>query len=226
MGLAVTVGILIDLLSFDPEGADWFRADMKAVNAALSEAGIESHVEPTEGSVFSAEMFGYSGLHALREVAGLVWQGKAVPQDVMLDGSETNAGDMLFSAGLEHFEKRSGEQPPFAHLVFHGDAAGYYVPVDFPLPIAPELMDEDFAHLWPVGSVQRLQAELGALAEILKVPDGMTSEAVPLDDWIADWPPEDGAPIYLFQPVATYSLLVLRDASAHSLKTGAAIGFE
>ncbi|TLP69014.1 hypothetical protein FEE96_01630 [Parasedimentitalea maritima] len=226
MGLAVTVGILIDLLSFDPEGADWFRNDMDAVNATLSEVGIESHVEPTEGSIFSAEMFGYSGLHALREVAGLVWQGKAVPQNVMLDGSDTHAGATLFSAILDYYNHRKGEQPPFAHLVFHGDAAGYYVPVDFPLPVAPEVMDEEFAHLWPVGSVQGLQAELNTLAQILQVPDEMTSGAVPLDDWIADWPPEGDAPIYLFQPVATYSLLVLRDASAYSLKTNAAIGFE
>ena len=45
MGLAIIVGMLADLRAEDPEGADWFLADMEKVNAVLAGNGLPFHVE-------------------------------------------------------------------------------------------------------------------------------------------------------------------------------------
>src|SRR3954469_8442641 len=46
MGLAISVGILADLIENDPESAEHFDEDFAVVNRKLAEAGLPPHVEP------------------------------------------------------------------------------------------------------------------------------------------------------------------------------------
>lgn len=74
MGLALTVGILADLVKNDPEGAQWVREDLMRINHALQEAGLPPHHEPERIEIWDAEGYGYSGLQALGEVADHAWR--------------------------------------------------------------------------------------------------------------------------------------------------------
>lgn len=240
MGLSLTVGILTDLLEHDKEGAEWIIGHFEEINNVLAKAGFDQHVEPTDCEVWSADGYGYSGLHALREFAGLAWQKQPLPRTPRLTGREelSNSGK-LFDAVLPFldsdnkigfFAKLLGktnvkEPPAFSHLVCHSDAEGYYVPIDFSVPLIPNTMREETKSIWPVGSVQRLDAELDVLIELLEIPQGVNSQSESL--WNAmdsdQTKPED--PFWLVQPIASYSALVLKEACSASLRTGAAIAF-
>ena len=153
MGLGLTVGILTDLLEHDKEGADSTIGHFEEINSVLAKAGFNQHIEPTESEVWSADGYGYSGLHALREVAGLAWNKQPLPRTPRLFGrEEAQNSDKLFDAVLPFldgdpkigffaklFGKTNVKEPPaFSHLVCHSDAEGYYVPLDFPVPLIPK----------------------------------------------------------------------------------------
>jgi hypothetical protein len=241
MGLSITVGALADLLEEDPEGAVMLRSELEVVNFALRDSWVGEHVEPQSIQVWSADGYGYSGLHALREVAGLVWLGQDIPCDEILDGQQGHAEQALSDAYVQYLEPqqqigwlgrilgRSPQErrsPPFTHLVMHSDAAGFYVPLDFPDPVMPLKMDGESDHIWPVGSVQRLQLELTELAQVLGLPDGLKHDDEELEQCLEEQAPAKEGPLWKIQPIATHSLLLLREACAHSLTTGAAISFE
>lgn len=241
MGLAVEVGILSDLLQHDIEGAKSVAEHFAEINDVLTASGLNAHTEPTDCVVWSADGFGYSGLHSLREVAGHVWKGKPIPQDTVFTGQETPNSDDLFNEGLPfvleenkqpwftRLLRRGGRKapPPFSHLVIHSDAQGYYVPIDFPLPLIPKNMRDETAYLWPLGSVQRLRGELHTLIKSLEIPDGLSSNDDSLMELLeaeANAPRISGH-LWEAQPVATYSALILREACEASIETGAAIAF-
>ena len=76
MGLAVSVGMLADLLQHDPEGAEWTREAITDLNTVLARHRLPAHVEPER---FAVELvchgimsFPYSFLHYLRRVLTLV----------------------------------------------------------------------------------------------------------------------------------------------------------
>ena len=237
--MGITVGVLADLARNDPAAIGQLRKELAVTNAVLSENGLPEHQEPSSCDTWSADGYGYSGLHGLRAVAGLVWQGKDVPRDRVLDGPGEGLDQALFAEILAHIYparpsllqrllRRGATQeqptPPFAHLVAHSDAQGIYVPISFELPLVPAQMDDAFGCLWPLGSVPALQAELTQLAKLLDVPDDLLST----DDAMAELLEQGGRPdgvLWQAQPIATYSLLILREACAHSMKTGAAICF-
>jgi len=241
MGLGVTVGALADVLEHDPEGAVWLRQELSAVNMALRDAWAGEHAEPEQSEVWSGDGYGYSGLQALRELAGLIWLGRDIPRDEILDGQQGSAEQALSDAYVQYLEPapqvgwlgrllgKSAEKqkrPPFAHLVLHSDTAGYYIPLDFPDPIMPNKLDGETDDIWPVGSVQRLQAELMELAQVLELPDDMSKDDDKLAELLDEQGPVSEGPLWRAQPIAAYSLLLLREACAHSLNTGAAIRFE
>ena len=78
MGLGITIGILADLAESEPEGAAWVRQNLQATADVMPRAGLAPHKEPEATEAWSASGYGYSGPHALREVAGLVWQGEPI----------------------------------------------------------------------------------------------------------------------------------------------------
>lgn len=241
MGLGVTVGALTDLLEHDPESAVWMRQEMDAVNLALRDAWAGEHEEPVQSQVWSGDGYGYSGLHALRELAGLIWLGRELPRDVMLNGQQVAAEQALSDAYVQYLEPEpqvgwlgrmlgksvaKRKRPPFAHLVLHSDTAGYYIPLAFPDPVMPNKLDGETDDIWPVGSVPQLQAELLELAQVLGLPDDMSKDDDELAELLdAQSPVVEGA-LWRAQPIAAHSLLLLREACAHSLSTGAAIRFE
>ena len=107
----------------------------------------------------------------------------------------------------------------------HSDAQGYYVPIDFPVPLMPVVMAQDTGYLWPVGSTQRLRDEVDTLCNLLEVPHDMTVTSKALEQALETPSPKRDAPLWQCQPIATYSAVLLREAAERSLQTGAAIAF-
>ena len=125
MGLAISVGMLAELLEDDPEGAAWFETGLSAANKLLVQAGLPAHVEPRSlelsQSRASIESFPYSFIHYLRRAyahrcANPSWVASALSEDEdpINDPVLEAEGDMLRS-----------------HLLCHSDAEGFYLPVDF-----------------------------------------------------------------------------------------------
>jgi hypothetical protein len=241
MGLGITVGLLADLVRNDPQHADEARQPFAVIARAMSAVGLPPHVEPEACEVWGADGYGYTGLHALREVAGLVWRGLPIPLGPMLTGKATPNAEALFDLAAAAcaparpqslFARLLGDKPPerpplppFAHLTLHSDAQGFYVPVDFATPLIPLPFPKGTEHLWPLGSVPRLAAELDRLAQALDLPDPLPDPDAVLETWLEDPPAEPARALWQAQPVASHSLILLRQACAHSLRTGAAIAF-
>lgn len=245
MGLAITVGLLADLARTDAEAADQMRHQFSILAREMAAAGLAPHREPEDCEVWSAEGYGYTGLHALREVAGLVWQGLPIPADHLLTGEATPNAEVLFETAAAAcaperrqsiFARLLGEKPPtrpplppFAHLMLHSDAQGFYVPVDFAQPLIPLPYPPGTEPLWPLGSVQRLAAELEPLARALHLPDALP-DALPdpdelLETWLEGPPPGPVTAPWQAQPIATHALILLRRACDRAVRTGAAIAF-
>ncbi len=161
MGLSVLVGVLADLCAHAPEGAEWAAKNLAAVAALMETSGLPPHQEPKGVAVWSADAYGYGGLHHLQEIVGLVWQGKAIPKGPLDDKYPTETA--LFQAALpqltpsklRRFFKGRKTKIPFIHLVVHSDVDGYYFPIDFETPFAPLVMEQPLAHIRPVGLVRR-----------------------------------------------------------------------
>ena len=239
MGLAITVGVLADLSARDPEGAGWIRDQFSAVNAALAEAGLPQHQEPEACPIWSAEGYGYSGLHALREVAGLTWREERPSGNPRSEGKIGSAEEELFEESLPYLLGETKPSlwkrlfgvtsetapPPFIHLVAHSDAEGFYVPIEFPIPVSPETIEDETASIWPLGSVQGLHEELRRLAEVLEIPHDLQSDDPLVETLLEDGGKPDAEAPWQRQLIASHSLLILREACTRSLATGAAIHF-
>ncbi len=243
MGLSIEVGYLADVVANDPEEAEFAFADYELMDEALAEKGLERLAEPTTGDTWSADFLGYSGLHALREVAGYVWKKRDIPRDILLDGSQKDLSEELVTEFFEHLTgkgnftligkafrqifktKEKPKLPPFVHLSVHSDCDGYYVPVAFEMPIVPKRVSSDSEHLWPLGSVMRLEAELNQLARHLEIPADLRHDDDQLFALIEAPDRTAISALWTAQPIATHSCLVLREACAQSLRTGAAIHF-
>jgi hypothetical protein len=236
MGLTIGVGIYSGLVN--ETNKPLFSLQFQAVNAALQEIGLRPHQEPTDVKSWTAEGYGYSGLHALREVAGIISKNLPIPRKTLITGKgETHHEDVLFKEALANFNRSSSLGlfghlidgiyqpgiPPFVHLIFHSDANGFYIPLDFPMPIAPSVFEESTAEIWPLGSSHRLKAEIDLLASALEIPDDLDSQDDAL--WQAFDDPISDKALWLAQPIAAYSAVILRDACKASIATGAAIVF-
>lgn len=125
MGLAVSIGVLAEILEEDPEGAEWFETSLAAANKLLVQAGMPAHVEPRSLQLPDGRApigsYPYSFMHYLRRVyahrcAEPEWMAAPLSdEDDPTDDPVLEAeGDMLRS-----------------HLLCHSDAEGFYLPVDF-----------------------------------------------------------------------------------------------
>ncbi len=241
MGLVIRVGLLCDLSKAAAETARDVRAQFAVTAREMANAGLKPHAEPEVCDVWGAEGYGYTGLHALREVAGLVWRDLPIPTDGILTGETTPNAEALFETAVaacaperrqSMFSRLLGDQkqtrpplPPFAHLSLHSDAEGFYVPVDFAQPLIPMPFPPGTEMLWPLGSVQRLAAELDVLGRALGLPETLPDPDDVLETWLETPPPDPVTALWQAQPIATHSLIILRRACDHSLRTGAAIAF-
>ena len=121
--------------------------------------------------------------------------------------------------------KEKPKLPPFVHLIVHSDCDGFYVPVQFETPLVPKRVTQDNEHLWPLGSVMRLEAEINQLAHHLEIPADLRNDDEQLHALIEAPDRTKGAAPWSAQPIATHACLVLRGACDQSLRTGAAIHF-
>jgi hypothetical protein len=125
VGLAISVGVLVDLLENDPEGAEWLQQGLAVVNEVLAAADLPPHHEPRELPPMRSRAaiggFPYSFIHYLRRAYAIRaaepdWV--ATPVEDGVDPSEDPAVDDAL-ADMQ------------SHLVCHSDVEGHYVPVDF-----------------------------------------------------------------------------------------------
>ena len=171
MGLAIETGFLADMLANDPEGVEWFEAELAVVNRVLKSERLPVHVEPRgpapARSRAAVTSFPYSTLHHLRRayahrVRDPSWVATPFPAD------ENPAADAEVEAQTEQFT---------SHLLCHSDSEGFYLPIDFP-DVVFSSEDDDIAG-GMLGSSQRLVAELRLVAPALGIAlvDGELSDA-------------------------------------------------
>ncbi|ANP45441.1 hypothetical protein ATE48_05680 [Candidatus Viadribacter manganicus] len=237
MGLAISVGMLADLLVNDEEGAEWFEEDIAKLNGVLATAGRSPHKEPRETDSIGIGAYGYTGLHHLRRCAAHLHYVGALPaplkrdEDVTLDERYQTYGAEFESenAGAEPgaFARASSRQ--FDHLIMHDDAEGFYVPQDFDRV----LIAGDQAYGW-VGSSYALMRECAKLADALQLPADLLAngEGAAFADAIkatakGGWSLfGKGKPI-LWREHAIASMLCakLHAAASHSIRTGSLVVF-
>lgn len=229
MGLSLEVGILADLREHDPEGAEAFEGFFAFAGRLLRKHGLSPHEEPLQCEVWSAQMYGYSGIHYLRRIAAHLDAGLPMPPP----GDAGSSDDAVLQAYFREitgpapgwWQRLSGKVPRFArsfdHLIVHSDAEGFYLPQDFPRV----LLSADDQNLpgGMLGSVPRLLAELDRLADALGVPDDLHAQSHEL--WDAADAQGEGEAAWQRYGIESLSCVVLREACRKSLESGAALVF-
>lgn len=229
MGLTLVVGFLAELREHDPDGADELSGQFTTMNRYLESTNQALHQEPKTCSVWSADMFGYSGLHTLRRLAAHLDAGMPMPPP----GDRSSSGDAVLE---RYFEEEVGQpagwlaklfqrRPKFArdydHLILHSDAEGFYLPSDFrDVQFPPEEYDIPGGM---IGSVPRLAKELARLSQALKIPPELTSQSPEL--WEAADTQGQGAELWSRYGVESFSCVVLMEGCKASMETGAALVF-
>ncbi|MER0242014.1 hypothetical protein AAHZ94_08250 [Streptomyces sp. HSW2009] len=213
MGLQLVVGVLGYA---GDDFTDLVRADSPVLGELLTQAGVGPWAEPASGAGQGAEfeMWGYSGLHALRRIAVHLAADGRLPEPL---GADRRASEdpLLRQA----YERAPSDPPgPFDHLIHHSDCEGYYLPVDF----APVIVD-DRARGGYLGSSVRLLAEVGRLADALGLPEDLDPDGEEVADAAdAVEPAAEGWQRY---GVESFGCLQLMAAARHSLATGSALVF-
>jgi hypothetical protein len=159
MGLGLEIGFLATAIADeDDELTDELRSNFAAINVLLKARGFAEHLEPETGIPSECRnlnhSFPYSFIHHLRRVAAKVqtdpsWQFIGLKEGV--DPTE----DPALIAETAH--KKS-------HLIWHSDCDGYYIPIDFPVPLIKDVTSGDI-----IGSSQGLLRELIAIAPTLGI---------------------------------------------------------
>jgi hypothetical protein len=182
MGLSIQVGYLADMLTNDEEGAQWFREDLSRLNSYLQSLGMPEHVEPEDCPTFSADMWGYSGLHYLRRSAAHIDLRGSLPEpgesDAGRDGVLQAYYNALNNPAPSLLSRILGKRPTtrtYDHLISHSDSEGFYVPQDFKDVLIPPETFEIPGDM--VGSSVRLLDEMQRLARALELPLDMDAES-------------------------------------------------
>lgn len=177
------------------------------VNALLRANGLPEHSETVvdESELVEFEMGGYSSLHHLRRIAAHLDAGGPLPEP----GGEDAPDDPVLLAA---YERPAGGR--FTHLIHHSDAEGFYLPIDFPLPLNGDVVGGT------VGSSVALRRELRELAQVLGIPDGIDPEGDEL--WDATETPGEGWRRYGIESFVCVRLLAAAEAS---VARGAALAF-
>lgn len=228
MGLAIEVGYLADMLENDEEGAKQFREVLAKLERFLPTQGLRPHVEPTDCPVFSAEMFGYSGLHYLRRFAAHLNMRGRLPEpgdeDAFKD-AVLESYSALFDAPAPSLVGRLfGKKPvsrAYDHLILHSDAEGFYLPQDFPEVLFPP---ESLAIPGGmIGSSHRLLAEVERLAASLELPLNLDPEDEEV--WNAAGAQAESETRWKRYGVESFTCIRLYQAAKHSIEHSAAIVF-
>ena len=210
MGLNVVVGILVDA---EDDAADHFGCDFAVIRELLDMAGAGQWNEPdlAEGDDLEGDMWGYSGLHALRRVAVHLAATGTLPRP--LEASKATDDPLLKKAYAALPGDPAG---PFDHLIYHSDCEGYYVPVDF----GQVIVDESVAGGY-LGSSVRLLAETRRIATALGLPEDLDPDS----EEVFSATDADAAGGWQRYGIESYVCLRLIQTAKHSIATGAAIAF-
>jgi hypothetical protein len=225
VGLAICVGIPSEVRESEPEYVEYFGRQMEAVNDILVSFDLPEHAEPfdiEDERTVEFDMLGYGGLHYLRRLAAhLALRGELPPP-----GEGDAASDSVLNDYYRIFDasRARGESAgmPFQHLIVHGDAEGYYLPVEFDEVITPDASLEIAGGM--LGSSHALLRECRELARQLELPEGLSP-----DDEAFDNPFEEqglGEAKWEQYRVESYICLGLIGACEASVEHGAAVVFE
>ncbi|HEX8557619.1 MAG TPA: hypothetical protein VF668_05930 [Pyrinomonadaceae bacterium] len=228
MGLTICVGLPPEAREGDPEYLEYFDGQVEAVNGVLDSFGLPEYQEPfdiEEGRTFECELYGDSGLHCLRRLAAhLALKGELPPP-----GDETAADDPVLGDYYKIFDASFAQGQagamPFQHLIVHGDAEGYYLPVEFEEVIIPDASLEIAGGM--LGSSHALLRECRELARALEIPEALSPDDEALWE-AADNQGEDaaeGGATWERYGVESQACLCLMRACEASIETGAAVVF-
>ena len=224
MGLALCVGVPSEIRESDPEYVAYFEEQVEAINGVLESFGLPPHREPfdvEDERTFECDMIGYSGLHHLRRLAAHLALGKELPPP----GDEDAAKDSVLSDYYRIFDasfaRGQATGMPFQHLIVHGDAEGYYLPVEFDDVIIPDASLEIAGGM--LGSSHALLRECSELAQVLELPEDLSLEDEALFQAVENQ--GEGEAKWERYGVESYTCLALIKACGASIDTGAAIVF-
>jgi hypothetical protein len=224
LGLTLCVGVPSEIREGDPEYVAYFERQVEAINGVLESFGLPPHREPfdvEDERTFECDMPGYYGLHYLRRLAAHLALGKELPPP----GDDGAASDpvlrdyyRIFDAS---FARGEAAGMPFQHLIVHGDAEGYYLPVEFEDVIIPDASLEIAGGM--LGSSHALLRECRELARALELPEDLSLEDERV--WQAVEHQGEGEGKWESYGVESYTCLVLIEACEASVETGAAVVF-
>lgn len=225
MGLSISVGLGTEVREDgDDETLAYLEDQFEVINDLLESFGLPAHKEPYEleaSRIVSLDMYGYSGLHYLRRVAAHL----ALAEELPPPGDEEASGDPVLSDYYQLYDEHLAEGKAgamrFQHLIIHGDAEGYYLPVDFPEVIHADPSLEVAGDL--IGSSPRLLAECLELAEALELPDDLDPEGDEI--WEAAETQGEGEAKWQRYGIESHTCAALIRACRASVKTGAAVVF-
>jgi len=224
LGLALCVGVPSEIRESDPEYVAYFEEQVEVINGVLESFGLPPHQEPfdvEDERTFECEMIGFSGLHYLRRVAAHLALGKELPppgDDGAGSDPVLNDYYRIFDAS---FARGQATGMPFQHLIVHGDAEGYYLPVEFEDVIIPDPSLEIAGGMF--GSSQALLGECRELARALEIPEDLSVDDEALLD-AADTQGEGEAQWERYG-IESYTCVALIRACEASVETGAAVVF-
>ena len=175
MGLALITGILSDLKSEDVEGYEYFKDQFDGIQGILRQNGIQTdYTEPVDLDkklIWDCQMYGYGGLHYLRRLAAHIWDGKKniepgneeASEDKVMEKycDQSMAEESSFNSLLSKMGIKS-KKLNFDHLMFHSDAEGFYIPVEF-----DDVIFDDAIAGGMIGSTYKLKSELEVLIDWL-----------------------------------------------------------
>jgi hypothetical protein len=219
------VGLPPEAREGDPEYLEYFDGQVEAVNNILDSFGLPEYQEPfdiEEERTFEFDTLGYGGLHYLRRIAAhLALKGELPPP-----GEGDAAGDSVLNDYYRIFDasfaRGDAAGIAFQHLIVHGDAEGYYLPVEFEEVIIPDASLEIAGGM--LGSSHALLRECQELARQLELPEGLSPDDEAFDD------PFEGQGLgdakWERYRVESYICLGLIGACEASIETGAAVVFE
>ncbi len=229
MGLALSVGILADLRENDEDGYEYFKSQLEALNRYLQRTNIREHMEPEDCEVWSADMFGYSGLHYLRRIAAHLDLTGRLPSPGGDDSSKDPILEKYYQAAdgvrASFISRLLGKQKDFKrsfdHLILHSDAEGFYLPIDFPGVLFPDDSFEIAGCM--VGSSYQLLRVCERIAAALEIPPDLdeTSDAL----WEAADSQGEGSVKWERYGIETFSCVCLRRGCRKSIESKAALVF-
>jgi hypothetical protein len=224
LGLALCVGVPSEIRESDPEYIEYFERQVEVINGVLESYELPPYREPfdvEDERTFECEMIGYSGLHHLRRVAAHLALGKDLPPP----GDDDSASDPVLRDYYKIFDasfaRGQASGMPFQHLIVHGDAEGYYLPVEFEDVIIPDPSLEIAGGM--LGSSHALLRECRELAGVLELPEDLAFEDEAV--WEAADSQGEGEARWERYGVESYTCLALLRACEASVETGAAIVF-